>query len=50
MPVDDGPFDSLFPLKVCNLEQDFEMLLKLEIVILHVKREGEKKKKNLSIW
>jgi hypothetical protein len=45
MAVDDGSFDSLFPLKVCNLDQDFEMVLKLEIVIFHVKREGAKNKK-----
>jgi hypothetical protein len=38
-------------MKVCNLEQDFEMLIKLEIVILHMKREAPpKKKKPLSIW
>lgn len=49
MAVDDGSFDSLFPLKVCNLEQDSEMLLKLQIVILHVKREGILKKKTFNV-
>jgi hypothetical protein len=44
MAIDDGSFECLFPLKVCNLEQDFEMLLKLETVISHVKG-GEKKEK-----